>query len=655
MSRLHIDIETYSDVDLKKSGLYRYAQSDDFEVLLIAYAFDDDPVEIVDLAQGESIPDRLRDALFDPNVTKHAFNASFEWYCLSQYFGVNPVEWLGQWKCTMIHAMYLGYPQSLEKVGKAMGIPEDKRKNTIGLSLIRTFSIPKKKKDGTLTRTLPHHEPEKWELFKDYCRQDVEAEREISRRLERFPVPEKEWELWRIDQQINLRGVAVDMDVVSGALDVDRQVTEALESEAVRITGVSNPKSVEQLRRWLSEQMDKPVENLRKGTVAELLEQVGDEKARRVLEIRQELSKSSVKKYQAIERTVCRDGRVRGLFQFYGANRTGRWAGRLVQVQNLPRNKYKEKTLSVARELVRRRQIDAIRLIFGSVHDTLSQIIRTVFVPEEGKTLVVCDFSAIEARVVAWLAGEAWRLEVFRTHGKIYEASASQMFGVPIEQITKESELRQKGKIAELALGYQGGVGALISMGALDMGLSEAELADIVERWRASNQRIVALWRDLETAAIRTVKTGTPSIVARLVLALESDPKTGQEFFTIRLPSGRKLYYPRPFLAENQFGKEALHYYTQNGARWEPVGTYGGKLTENVVQAISRDCLAEGLRRLHVRDKPIVIHVHDEIAVEVPSESADVEEIEKIMAEPIPWADGLPLAADGFSAKFYQK
>lgn len=654
--RMSIDLETFSTEDLKKSGLYRYVQSPDFQILLFAYSIDWGPVEVIDLAQGEQIPDHVVQALFDPTVTKHAYNASFEWYCLSKYFNLpHPEAWLNQWQCTMIHGMYLGYPGKLSAVGEALGLPEDKKKLSVGLSLIRTFCVPQRptKNNGNRTRTLPQHEPEKWELFKEYCRQDVVTEMEVAKRLERFPMPEREWTLWRLDQVINLRGVAVDMDVVHGALAIDEQLTSQLIQEAVALTGVDNPNSVKQLTRWLSEEIGEEVEDLRKKTVEKLLAKVDEDKVRRVLEIRQQLSKTSVKKYQAIVNTVCADGRIRGLFQFYGANRTGRWAGRLVQVQNLPRNNISH--LGMAREFVKQRKVDHIQLVYGNVADVLSQLIRTAFVPKPGHKLVVCDFSSIEARVVAWLAGEEWRLEVFRTHGKIYEASASQMFGVPIEQITKGSDLRQKGKIAELALGYQGGVGALVSMGALDMGLSKEELEDIVQRWRAANRRIVDLWRGLENAAIYVMQTGQAVGIRGLILAREYDPVTGQDFFTIQLPSGRKLYYPKPFLAENKLGKAALHYHTKNGSKWEPTSTYGGKLTENVVQAISRDCLAEALLRLHANGHHVVMHIHDEIVNETPDSAVNVEAVERLMAEPMPWAPDLPLGAEGFVADFYQK
>lgn len=656
MRHLSIDIETFSSVDIKKSGLYKYVESPDFEVLLFAYSVDFGPVQIVDLCQGEQIPPEIVQALFDPNVIKHAYNAPFEWYCLSKYFNVtNPLDWIYQWRCTQVHGLYCGYTAGLAALGEAIKLPQDKRKLSVGQSLIRTFSVPTKptKSNGGRTRTLPHHEPEKWELFKEYCVNDVIAEMEIYKRLSHFPVPEQEWRLWFIDQKINALGVAVDMDVVSGALEIEDKVTIELMNEAVRLTGLENPNSTQQLQTWLEQELGQEVPNLQAATVSGLINSTDNPKVQRVLGIRQELSKASVKKYSAMDEAVCQDGRLRGLVQFYGANRTGRWAGRIVQPQNLPRNNLP--AIDLARELVKAKNIEAIRLIYEDVTDTLSQLIRTAFIPSPGHRLVVADFSAIEARVIAWLAGEQWRLDVFNTHGKIYEASASQMFGVPIEQIDKGSDLRQKGKVAELALGYQGGPRALISMGALESGLTEEELPEIVMRWRNANRRIVDLWHSLESGALEVMRTGQPVGVKRLILARESHFETGQDFFTIRLPSGRKLYYPQPFLTKNDFGKEALHYYIRNKSKWEPTGTYGGKLAENVTQAIARDCLAESLFRLDRAGYKIVFHVHDEVVLDVPEEQADIDKVTEIMSAPISWAPGLPLGADGFVADFYMK
>lgn len=654
---LSVDIETFSSVDLMKAGLYKYVQSPDFEVLLFAYSVNNGPTQIVDIAQGEEIPKEIRIALASDSVTKHAYNAAFEWYALSNFMGwqSHPNTWLPQWRCTMFHGMYCGYTAGLGPTAKVVGLPQDKRKMTVGKQLIKLFCTPTKptKNNGYRTRTLPHHEPDKWELFKDYCVQDVEVEKAIENKLSRFPVPDLEQKRWELDQRINAYGVAVDQKLIDGALYISDLTTEQLTNEAVQLTGLNNPNSASQLKDWLSEQ-GLEVENLQKGTVAELVETTtGDIK--RALEIRQELSKTSVKKYQAMETAVGEDGRVRGLLQFYGANRTGRWAGRLVQVQNLPRN-YLE-TLGHARELVRDKKPEAVKLIYGNVPDTLSQLIRTAFVPSEGNLLVISDFSAIEARVIAWLAGEQWRLDVFNTHGKIYEASASTMFGVPIEEITKGSSLRQKGKVAELALGYQGAAGALISMGALDMGLAEEELPDIVKRWRSSNRRIVDLWYSIENAALAVLRTGQPQGVKGLLLQRESDIQNELDFLTITLPSSRKLYYVKPFLAENDFGKESVYYWGMNQTtrKFEKIPSYGGKFTENVVQAIARDCLAVTLDRLDAAGYQTVFHIHDEVVLDVPKEYADLETVENIMKQPIDWAPGLPLNADGFVSDYYMK
>ncbi len=660
MSQWHLscDIETFSSIDLRKAGLYRYVQAPDFQILLFAYSWGG-PVQIVDLAQGEQIPPEVLAALADPRVVKHAYNASFEWYCLSKFWPT-PIE---QWRCTMVHGLYCGYTAGLGPTGEAMGLPQDKRKLGTGSSLIKTFCVPTTPSaaNGQRTRTLPHHEPEKWRLFKDYCVGDVVAEMEILRRLSFFPVPDQEQHLWELDQRINARGLAVDMQMVESALAVDEQMTKELSQEAIMLTGLSNPKSVQQLSKWLTEEIEEEVDNLRKATVADLIEKLGKNapgldhaNALRVLEIRQELAKTSTKKYAAMQQVVCTDGRIRGLLQFYGANRTGRWAGRLVQIHNLPRNYLS--SIDYARQLVVSRNVPMLKFVYGNVPDTLSQIIRTAFAAPDGKMLLVADFSAIEARVIAWLAGEQWRLDVFNTHGKIYEASASQMFGVPIEQIGKGSDLRQKGKVAELALGYQGGPGALINMGALDMGLSEDELPDIVTRWRNANRRIVDLWYSLDGAAVDVMQSGSPVGIKGLIFARESHHETQQDFFTVQLPSERKLYYAKPFLKENDFGRQALHYWgmDQKTKKWSVVGTYGGKLVENITQAVARDCLAVALVRLEQAGFDTVLHVHDEAGIE--ADSADrLEQALAIMGAPISWAPGLPLKADGFATSFYMK
>lgn len=655
MEHLSIDIETKSSVDIGKAGLYRYAQSDDFEILLFAYGYGDESVQIVDLAQGEKIPDKIVEDLRNPQIVKHAYNAAFEWYCLNIAGYKTP---LCQWKCTMIHGLYCGYTAGLDATGKAIGLPQDKRKLATGKALIRYFCVPCKptKNNGRRTWNLPKHAPEKWELFKEYCKQDVVTESAILKRLEAFPVPEEEEKLWQMDIRMNAFGVKVDTALISGALQINDHSTELLENEARAITGLQNPNSSVQLLDWIHNN-GVEMDNLQKVTVTEKLSNDLPNDVRRALEVRQQLGKTSIKKYVAMDTAKGKDDRVRGLTQYYGANRTGRWAGRLVQMQNLPRNYIK--TLDYARKLVKDRNYGGIKLLYGNVPDTLSQLIRTAFIPSEGNKFVVADFSAIEARVIAWLAGETWVNDVFATHGKIYEATASQMFHVPIEKIAKgnpEYALRQKGKVATLALGYQGGANALIAMGALNMGLSEEELPDIVHRWRNANPRIRDLWYAVEEAALLVMQTAQPQAIYNLIFNLESDIVYGQNFLTVQLPSGRKLYYPRPFLKENQFGKMAIHYYTvgQQTRKWEVTSTYGGKMTENIVQAIARDCLAETLRRIDAKGLQVVFHVHDEVIIDAPMETT-VDEICDLMAEPIPWAPGLILKGAGFESNYYMK
>ena len=545
---LSIDIETKSSVDITKAGAYRYAQSEDFEILLFAYKYDEEDVRLVDLTVEERIPERILTALMNPNVVKHAYNAAFEWYCLNTAGYRTPLE---QWNCTMIHGLYCGYTAGLDATGKAIGLPQDKQKLSTGKALIRYFCTPCKptKSNGGRSWNLPKHAPEKWELFREYCKQDVVTENEILKRLQAFPVPKEEQRLWRMDILMNAYGVRVDTNLIAGALAIDSHSTECLTAEAFRITGLANPNSATQLQQWLSGK-DVDVPNLQKATVEEYLqrEDLPDD-ARKILEIRQQLGKTSIKKYVAMDTAKGADDRVRGLTQFYGANRTGRWAGRLVQLQNLPRNYLK--TLDYARNLVKDKNYDGIKLLYGNVPDTLSQLIRTAFIPSDGNKFVVADFSAIEARVIAWLAGEQWVNEVFATHGKIYEATASQMFHVPIEKIAKgnpEYSLRQKGKVATLALGYQGGTAALIAMGALNMGLAEEELPDIVQRWRSANPRIRDLWYAVEQAALTTMQTAQPQGIYGLIFRYEGDLVYGQSFLTVQLPSGRKLFYPKPFL-----------------------------------------------------------------------------------------------------------
>ena len=663
LRHLSIDIETKSSVDIGKAGLYRYAQSEDFEVLLFAYQMDDGEVELVDLAQGEQIPENVQLMLKDVAVVKHAYNAAFEWYCLNRAGYETPLE---QWRCTMIHGLYCGYTAGLDATGKAIGLPQDKQKLTTGKALIRYFCVPCKptKSNGNRTWNLPRHAPEKWELFKEYCKQDVVTERAILKRLNYFPVPEEEQELWQQDIRMNAFGVRVDSKLIEGALTIDGVSSAELTEEAINITGLQNPNSTAQLKVWVEKElsdsleMDVELPGLRKEDVSMLLERNDlSKEIRRVLEIRQQLGKTSIKKYVAMETAKGTDDRVRGLTQYYGAIRTGRWAGRLVQLQNLPRNYLK--TLDYARELVKTKNYDGIRFLYGNVPDTLSQLIRTAFIPSEGHKFVVADFSAIEARVIAWLAGEQWVNEVFATHGKIYEATASQMFHVPIEKIVKgnpEYSLRQKGKVATLALGYQGGTAALIAMGALNMGLAEEELPDIVQRWRNANPRIRDLWYAVEQAALTTMQTAQPQGINGLIFRYEGELMYGQSFLTVQLPSGRKLFYPKPFLKENQFGKMAIHYYTvgQQTKKWEVASTYGGKMTENIVQAIARDCLAETLRRIEQLGLQVVFHVHDEVIIDAPME-VTAEQICDLMAEPISWAPGLLLKGAGFESSYYMK
>lgn len=652
---LSIDIETRSSIDIGKAGLYKYAQSPDFAILLFAYQLDDSPVEIVDLANGEKIPDLIIDALSNPYVIKHAYNAAFEWYCLNQAGYETPLK---QWRCTMAHGLYCGYTAGLDATGKAIGLPQDKQKLSVGKALIRYFCVPCKptKANGGRVWNQPWHEPDKWKLFKEYCRQDVVTEREILKRLGQFPMPDDEQRLWRMDVRMNAFGVRVDTGLIEGALYIDEISREKLTREAMKITGVDNPNSTVQLLEWLNDNGTQ-TDNLRKATVTELLEKQNSADVQRMLEIRQQLGKTSIKKYVAMDAAKGADDRVRGLTQYYGANRTGRWAGRLVQLQNLPRNYLK--TLNYARELVRKKNYGGVQLLYGNVPDTLSQLIRTAFIPSEGHKFVVADFSAIEARVIAWLAGEQWVNEVFATHGKIYEATASQMFGVPVEKIVKgnpEYALRQKGKVATLALGYQGGVNSLISMGALQMGLTEEELPDIVQRWRQANPRIRDLWYAVEQASLAVMQTAQPQAIRGLIFSLEGDLIYGQSFLTVQLPSGRKLFYPRPFLKENQFGKQAVHYYTvgQQTRKWEITSTYGGKMTENIVQAIARDCLALTLKRIEDKGLQTVFHVHDEAIIDAPPE-VTVDEVCALMAEPIDWAPGLILKGAGFENDYYMK
>lgn len=661
MRHLSIDIETYSSVDIKKAGAYRYVQSPDFEILLIAFAWDHGPVKIIDLASNPNDPalQTIIAALRLPDVIKYAYNAAFEWYCLNKFWP-SPID---QWRCTMAHGMYCGYTAGLARTCEAVGLPQEKKKMGIGMSLIRTFCIPQKptKTNGNRTRTLPHHEPEKWHLFKQYCMQDVEAERELERRLSPWPMPEKEQQLWALDVTMNAGGVAVDDRLMHGAIWCGETAQQALLQEARSISGLDNPNSRKMLLDWLNaaleDELAEELDNIRKDTVGDLLARdLQNKDAARLLALRQQFGKTSTRKYNAMHNAVCEDGRIRGLLQYYGANRTGRWAGRLVQIQNLPKNYLS--TLDFARKLVQARKLDTLHMLYGNVPDTLSQLVRTAFIPTQGKTLLVADYSAIEARVIAWLAGEQWVNEVFATHGKIYEAAAAQMFGVPVERIRKgnpEYALRQKGKVATLALGYAGGVNAMINMGALRMGLEEDELPDIVKRWRSANPNIVRMWYAIEQCAMEAVRDYSQTGTHGLLFTREGNYETQQDFLTITLPSGRKLFYAKPFLAEGKFDRMALHYWgvNQDSKKWSRIPTFGGKLTENIIQAIARDCLAETLLRLEARGFQTVFHVHDEVVVE--GEAGQLQEILADMAWPISWAHGLVLRGDGYTCDFYRK
>ena len=663
MHRLNIDLETYSSVDIKKAGAQAYIRSPDFEILLFGYSIDGAEPVVIDLACGEKIPFYVIEAIYSPEYTKHAYNAPFEWGCLSKYFGCKLPP--SQWRDTMLHGLYCGYTAGLGPTGRALGLPEDKQKSNTGKALIRYFCSPCKptKTNGFRTRNLPHHDPERWRLFKEYNKQDVVAEMEIGDKLSVFPVPDFVQKQWETDLLINDRGVAVDMEFVHGALELGETVSNALKEEAIQLTGLYNPNSVKQLAQWLEAETGEEVVNLRKETVVQLLgRDSNSDTVSRMLAIRQELGKTSTKKYNAIQTCVCPDGRVRGLLQYYGANRTGRWAGRLVQVQNLPRT-YTE-PLDLARQLVKSRNLDGIKVVYGNVNDTLSQLIRTALVAPEGHVLIDADFSAIEARVISWLADQEWRLEVFRTHGKIYEASASQMFGVPLERIKKgnpEYELRQRGKVAELALGYQGSVSA---MRAMDTGhqldsLSDDEVKDIVNRWRDTNPKIRDLWYAFDSAAIEVIQNGGSVSVRGCTLAREYDYKQNRICLSIQLPSGRKLFYVDPAIGENRWGNPSITYMGLNDKnKWGRIETYGGKLVENCVQAIARDCLAQAIEHLEEAGFPVVFHVHDEVVIDIaPYADHDtmLKNVVKIMAQPIPWAQGLPLGAEGWVGTFFKK
>ena len=653
MRHLNIDIETYSPNDIS-FGVYKYCESEEFEILLFSYAYDFGEVHVIDLSSGEKIPDDVVLDLKRDEVVKHAYNAQFEITCLNRAGYQTFVE---QWRCTMIHGAYLGYPMGLAKLGKALGLTQDKMKDKAGAALIRYFSVPCKptKKNGGRTRNLPKHDPDKWAAYISYNKQDVVTEMECYRRLSAFPVPEEVERQWQIDIRMNATGVGIDRQLVDGALAIDEENKKSLLEEAYALTGLSNPNSRNQLLEWLNSNTNLELEKLTKDSVAAAMTDAND-LAKKVLTIRKKLAKSSVSKYEMMANATGKDGRLRGTLQFYGANRTGRWAGRLLQVQNLPRNYITN--LDIARDLVKASNRVGLGLLFGDVSDTLSQLIRTAIIAKEGYTLCVADFSAIEARVIAWLSGETWRQKVFAEGGDIYCASASSMFGVPVVKHGVNGHLRQKGKVAELALGYQGGVNALKAMGALDMGLTEEELPNIVELWRQASPKIKELWYTVEKAAVYTVTTGNPMTIDHsITFRLEVDPSYGYRYMTIELPSGRKLFYPDPHIKLNNFDKEAVHFKTQLNNAWVTESTYGGKLVENITQAVARDCLALTLMRLSKNGLPAIMHIHDEAVIEVPKDEADeyLDIVEKTFALPIPWAEGLVLTAAGFTNDYYMK
>ena len=664
MRHLSVDIETYSSVELKKAGMYRYAQSPDFEIMLIGYAWDDDPVRVIDMTKRKwwgpadiAEFEALMTALRREDVRKNAYNAAFEWYCFNQYGIETPIE---QWQCTMAHALYCGFPASLRDASAALRLPQDKQKDAAGSALIRLFCTPTKptRANNMRTRTHPYHEPGRWEAFKAYCARDVESERACERVLAPWKRPDREIKLWQLDVFTNAKGVRIDRTLVKQAILGSKRAADELTAEAVGISGLANPNSVAKLTKWLSDEIDEEVPNLQRAQVTELLERgVSSEKATRILEIRQELGKSSLAKYHAMDTAVCNDGRLRGMTQYYGASRTGRYAGRIVQLQNLPRQTMQG--LDFARELALKGDFDGIKLCYGSVPNTLSQLVRSAFIPSPGNVFVVADFSAIEARVISWLAGEKWRNQVFATHGKIYEASAAAMFGVPIEQVTKE--MRQKGKVAELALGFGGGKEAMKRMGALQMGLKEDELPELVARWRQSNSYICGFWYDLSNTieSLMRDKDKRPRYLNHLEIAREPKDFNDEDlnFITIYLPSGRKLFYERPHFATSDVtGRQCIACWGTNQVtrRWEKYQMWHGKWTENVVQAIARDCLAEVLLRASDAGLQVAFTVHDELIVDTP-DARDLDKVLEIMDKPMPWAPDLLLKGDGYVCEYYRK
>ena len=650
MSRrvLSIDLETYSDVDLPNCGVYRYVEGD-FHILLFAYAFDDEKTKCVDMACGEQLPAEVVDALQDDSIIKSAWNAQFERTCLSKYLGAQLSP--DAWQCTMVWAASLSLPLKLATAAQALKTAQ--QKDAVGERLIRYFSLPCKptKANDGRTRNLPEHAPEDWKLFKSYCIQDVETERDIRRRLEKFPLLPQEWDYYHMDQRINDRGILIDKELVQQAIICNMAMSEEMTKRAYALTGLENPNSVSQLKGWLEERGIE-VDSLGKKNVASLITDLdkhsADGEALDMMKLRLQMAKSSVKKYQAAERYICTDGRAHGLFQFSGANRTQRWAGRGIQLQNLPQNHIA--TLDEARDLVKLGCFDMIEVLYGNTPDILSQLIRTMLIPKDGCEFIVADFSAIEARVLAWLAGEQWRLDAFQRGEDIYCASASQMFGVPVVKHGINGKLRQKGKVAELACGYGGGSGALISMGALDMGLKEDELPDIISSWRDANPEIVKFWYAVEKAAIETVKDHNDRSVGRIGFQFSANT------LWIVLPSGRRLAYIKPRLQPNRFGRMALTFEGLGANnKWVRGETYSGKLTENITQATARDLLAEAMRRMEIAGLGIVGHVHDEVILEVPKGSLTVNDVCAIMNRNPEWADGLPLSSAGYTGNYYYK
>lgn len=650
--KLHIDIETFSSVDITTCGSYKYFESPDFEILMIAYAFDDEPTKIIDMVQeGAELTYDFLDALDDDTIEKHAHNANFERNAFKAYGIDVPIE---QWHCSAVKAGYCGLPLSLDGASKALQLGEG-GKSSEGTALIKYFSIPCKptKVNGGRTRNHPHHDPEKWEAFKAYCKQDVEAERNIGRRLAKYKIPETERLNYILDQEINDRGILVDTDFAQKAYDMDELFSAELDVRLKELTGLDNPNSPVQLKKWLSAQTGEQVTSVAKGNILELLAGKTIPVVEEVLKLRQMGSKTSTKKYVSMLKCALDDGRAHGLFQFYGANRTGRWAGRLIQMQNLPQNHLDY--LDQARAIVASGDYELASMLYEDVASMLSQLIRTAFIAKPGHTFAVADFSAIEARVIAWLSGEAWRLKVFNTHGKIYEASASKMFNVPIESVTKGSDYRAKGKVAELALGYQGAVGALKTMGGEAMGLSEEEMDVIVKKWRKANPSIVSLWADLEGCAVQAIRSGKTVISQHKAIEFHYDG----EALTIKLPSGRKLFYQSPSFTKNKWDKLSIRYkgMDQTTKQWGYVDTYGGKLTENIVQAIARDLLADAMQRVEGAGYQIVLTIHDEIVFEVPEESAESDLLRTcaLMAETEDIYKGVPFPAEGFISPFYKK